>query len=231
VLGLCGCGAFTPRTAPPPCEPPTEADCPIPDSLLSTLCPSLPDFFEPITPEIVRDNIVRALEGRSVSCLPSQPVVQPNYERSLAPGVGETAVFAYLPDPGAEAQAPPGFFVDWQKPREVQFMLTLLESAGTEEDSLRRVELDFSRYNVDPSFPSTTNLTRYDVEYTLALTYTRGDPPQERTELYAGRARWDLIGGDRLFWTVLTWEDIAPLDVPGQTIVGTMGTLRALVGP
>lgn len=208
ALCLWGCDSFTPRDAPPPCDPVTDPTCQPP-----------PDFFEPLTPEIVRDNIVRALEGRTV---------QPNYERSLAPGVGETAVFLYLPDPGAEAQKPPGYFLDWRKPREVQFMLTLLEGAG---DSLSNVELDFSRYNVDRSFPSTTNLTRYDVEYVLALTFTSGDPPQERTDRYAGTARWDLIGGDRLFWTVLEWEDKSPLDVPGQTIVGTMGTLRALVGP
>lgn len=227
VLCLWGCDSFTPRKAPPPCEPATESDCPIPDSLISTVCQLPPEFVDPIIPEIVRDNVVRTLEGRSVSCLPSQPVVQPNYERSLAPGVGAAPedLFTYVPDPGAEAQAPPGFFLGWRKEKEVQFMLKALE----EVRNLLTVELDFLLFEKDLTFPETPNRTRYNIEYVLALTY--GDSIPERTDSYAGRGTWDLVGGNRNFWTILTWEDKFPIEVPGQTIVGTMGTLRALVGP
>lgn len=211
ALGSLGCDAFQPRTPPPPCDPLTDPGCAPP-----------PDFFDPLTPEIVRDNIERALEGRTV---------EPNYRRSLQgpPDDEEGGVFTYGPDPGAEAGAPPGFFDGWNKDREVQFMLTLLE--GSASTNLRSVSLDFDRYDVDPDFPATTNLKRYDVEYDLILTYLDGDPPEERTERYGGRAKWDLIGGDRNFWTLLTWEDIAPLEDPDDPFFGTMGTLRALVGP
>jgi len=211
LLAGLGCDAFSPRTPPAPCDPLTDPGCAPP-----------PDFFEPLAPEIVRDNIQRALEGRTV---------EPNYRRSLSgpPDEEQTAVFTYGPDPGAEAQAPPGFFVDWNKSREVQFMLTLLE--GSAATNLRRVSLEFGRYTEDPDFPATTNLKRYDVEYELTLTYLDGDPPEERTERYGASAKWDLIGGDRNFWTLLTWEDIAPLEIPENPVFGTMGTLRALVGP
>jgi hypothetical protein len=211
LLASLSCDFFSPRTPPPPCDPLTDPDCAPP-----------PDFFEPLTPELVRDNIQRALQGRTA---------EPNYRRSLtgAPDDdGSSGVFTYGPDPGAEAQAPPGFFDGWNKEREVQFMLTLLE--GSAAANLRGVSLEFGRYSEDPDFPATTNLKRYDVEYELTLTYLDGDPPEERTERYGGRAKWDLIGGDRNFWTLLTWEDIAPLETE-VPVIGTMGTLRALVGP
>ena len=209
LLCLGACDSFSPRTAPPPCNPTTDPNCKPP-----------PEFLDPLTPEVVRINIEAAVEGRTV---------QPNYERSLTPEpADQPGLFTYIPDPGAEAQAPPGFFVGWNKGREVQFMLNLLEASG---DSLQKVELDFPRFTVDPSFPSTPDLTRYDVNYQLALTYERGDPPVQRIDHYAGTAKWDLTGGARNFWTLLRWEDRSPLAVPGVTIIGTMGTLRAFVGP
>ena len=209
-LGLGACDSFSPRTPPPPCDPNTDPNCKPP-----------PEFVEPTTPEVVRINIEAAVEGRTV---------QPNYERSLTPEpADQTGLFTYIPDPGAEAQAPAGFFNGWIKSREVQFMLTLLEASG---DSLQKVELDFPRFTVDPSFPSTPTLRRYDVDYQLVLTYARGDPPVERIDHYAGTAKWDLTDpGSRQFWTLLRWEDRSPLSVPGVTIIGTMGTLRAFVGP
>lgn len=200
-----GPGCFKARTPQPPC----------------VVCPQPPDFFEPLTPQIVRDNIQRALEGRTT---------EPNYRRSLSgpPDEEQTAEFVYEPDPGARAQAPSGYFDGWGKAREVQFMLSVLE--GTEAVNLRSVTLDFPSYSEDLTFPSTTNLVRYDVEYDLTLTYSSGDPPVERTERYGGSAKWDLIGGDRNFWTLVRWEDIAPLENPENPFIGTMGTLRAL-GP
>ena len=215
LLCLGACDSFSPRSAPTPCDPDTDPDC-----------KPLPPFLEPQTPELVRTNIQAAVQERTV---------QPNYVRSLTPEpADQPGLFTYIPDPGAEAQAPPGFFVGWNKDREVQFMLTLLEASaggGAALDSLNQVELAFPRYTVDPTFPSTPDLTRYDVEYVLALTYESGDPPVERTDRYAGRAKWDLTGGNRNFWTLLRWEDISPLSVPGATIIGTMGTLRVFVGP
>lgn len=208
AVALAGCDLFSPRTPPAPCDPDTDPNCQPP-----------PEFLEPLLPEIVRDNIKAAVDGRTVS---------PNYERSLTPEpADQVGLFTYIPDQNAEAQAPPGFFDGWNKGREVQFMLTLLEASG---DSLRSVELVFQRYTQDPGFPATNDLKRYDVDYVLSLTYARGDPPVERIDLYAGRAKWDLTGGDRNFWTLLRWEDVGPLTVPGETIIGTMGTLRAFVG-
>lgn len=207
VLAAGACDGFSPRTPLTPCDPNTDPDCKPP-----------PEFLEPLTPELVRQNIKAAVEGRTV---------QPNYARSLTPEpADQQGEFTYLPDPGAEAQAPPGFFAGWDKGREVQFMLTLLEASG---DSLRSVELTFPAFTENDEFPS-PDLTRYSVEYKLSLTYRRGDPPVERVDRYAGTATWDFAGGLRNFWTLTRWEDRSPLTVPGETIIGTMGTLRALVG-
>jgi hypothetical protein len=170
----------------------------------------------------VRDNIERALEGRTA---------EPNYSRSLTgppDDDGSSGVFTYGPDPGAEAAAPPGFFAGWNKDREVQFMLTTLQGSAAATANLRTVTLDFGRYTEDPDFPATTNLVRYDVEYDLKLNFATEDSTW--TDRYGGSAKWDLIGGDRNFWTLLTWEDIAPLEDPDDPFIGTMGTLRALVG-
>ncbi len=211
VLCLGACDSFTPREAPPPCDPVNDPSCRPP-----------PDFLAPINPLIVRDNIERAIEGRTV---------EPNYKRSLAPEPEDLPdAFVYFPDPQAEALAPfPGYFVGWDKVREVQFMLTLLEASG---DSLRNVEMAFPRFSVDPDFPSTSTLTRYDVDYELTLTYVRGDPPQERIDFYAGRSKWDFFTGDRdLFWTLLRWEDIGLPPSSSSTPIGTMGSLRTFVRP
>lgn len=208
LVCLGACDSFTPREAPPPCTPGTLG------------CTEPPPFVEPLLPQIVRDNIERAVEGRTV---------EPNYKRSLAPEPEDLLdVFIYIPDPQAEALAPPGFFVGWDKGREVQFMLNLLVASG---DSLQEAAMAFPRFTVDPDFTPTTNLARYDVDYELSLTYVRGDPPIERVDFYAGRAKWDFIGGDRNFWTLLRWEDIGLPPSPSSAPIGTMGTLRAFVGP
>jgi len=208
TLALAGCDSFSPRTPPPPCDPDTDPNCKPP-----------PPFVEPLVPEIVRDNIKAAVEGRTV---------EPNYRRSLTPEpADQVGLFTYIPDPGAEAQAPPGFFAGWDKGREVQFMLLLLET--TAGDSLRSVQLNFQKFTENDVLPSEDE-TRYDVEYQLALTYVSGDTV-ERTDYYAARANWDFAGGLRDFWTLARWEDISPLTVPGETPIGTMGTLRAFVGP
>ncbi len=211
LVCLGACDSFTPREAPPPCDPVNDPGCRPP-----------PEFIPPLLPVVVRDNIERAIEGRTV---------EPNYERSLAPEpVDLPDVFAYFPDPQAEALAPfPGYFVGWDKAREVQFMLTLLETPG---DSLRDVEIAFPRFSEDRGFPSTSRLIRYDVDYELTLTYVQGDPPQTRTEFYAGMSKWDFFTGERdEFWTLLRWEDIGLPPSPSEPPIGTMGSLRAFVRP
>lgn len=210
LVCLCACDSFTPREAPPPCDPVSDPTCRPP-----------PEFISPITPLVVRDNIQRAIEGQTVI---------PNYERSLAPEPEDLPdVFAYFPDQEAEGLAPsPDYFVGWDKEREVQFMLTALEADST----LDNVEMVFPRFSVDPDFPSTSTLTRYDVDYELTLTYVRGDPPQTETEFYAGRSKWDFFTGDRdLFWTLLRWEDISLPPSPSDTPIGTMGSLRVFRRP
>ena len=207
IVCLGACDSFTPREAPPPCDP-DDPECQPP-----------PNFSEPLRPDSVRVNIERAVEGRTV---------EPNYVRSLAPEPENLPdVFFYLPDPQAEALFP-GFFVGWDKDSEVQFMLNLLVTSG---DSLQAVEMSFPRFEVDPDFTPTTNEARYDVDYELSLTYVRGDPPEERVDFYAGRAKWDFIGGDTNFWTLLRWEDIGLPPSSSGTPKGTMGTLRGFVGP
>ena len=91
----------------------------------------------------------------------------------------------------------------------------------------RAVVMDFPLYVRDPTFPGeTTDQRRYEVHYELTLDFTQ--PP--RIERYCGRAFWTLVGGNRNFWTVSTWEDLEPLPEPSAPCQGTMGILRAVTG-
>jgi hypothetical protein len=179
-----------------------------------------PIVYVPLTPELVRDYIEMAMEMR---------IPEPNYRRSLAgPPDDKQDSFAYLPDANAEANAPAGFYTGWDKAREVHFIIALLDSSV---DSLQKVTLDFSRFSDDPDFQATTNLRRFDVEYVLTLTYLDGNASTEWVTRYGGIAKWDFAGGDFSFWTLSRWKDIAPLEDSSNPVVGTMGTLRAVVGP
>ena len=103
LLVLGGCDAFTPRQAPPPCDPDTDPNC--------RVCP----FNEPLSPTVVRDNISVAME-----CF----LVEPNYVESLSAKARGEAGFVYVPNPALESLFP-GFFDGWDEAREVQFMLDL----------------------------------------------------------------------------------------------------------
>jgi len=201
-------GCFEPRQAPPPC----------------LTCPTPAPFAEPIIPEFVRDNIEAALE---------RPTIDPNYRDSLAdPRSGSTG-FVYIPDALAEAAATPDFFVGWDKTREVQFMLNLLEGQSG-ATSGQTVDMLFRRFDDTGQLPG-TNEARYEVDYEFTLTRTVVDSMQvppvfEVEERYCGRAFWDLEGGDRNFWTLRQWEELEPLPNPTRPCQGTMGILRALSG-
>ncbi len=196
-----GGSCFNPRDAPQPC----------------VVCPTPAPFKEPIVPEFVRDNIQAALQS---------PTIDPNYRDSLADQGGGSPGFTYIPDALAEAAATPGFFDGWDKPREVQFMLNLLEasSGGAPPTS---AEVLFTEFRDTGELPG-TNEARYEVNYEFTLTTTFPDSTVE--ERYCGRAFWDLEGGDRNFWTLRTWEDLEPLPNPTRPCAGTMGLLRALSG-
>jgi hypothetical protein len=174
-------------------------------------CPPIaPPFKEPLIPEFVRDNIEVALERLTID---------PNYKDSLSdPGPGSLG-FLYIPDAEAEAAATPGFFQGWDKPREVQFMLDLLEG-GLPPDT---VDMLFTNFRDTGQLPS-TNEARYEVHYEFMIVR---DEEQAR---YCGRAFWNLEGGDRNFWTLKQWEDLEPLLSPTAPCQGTMGLLRALSG-
>ena len=181
-------------------------------------CPTPAPFKEPIIPEFVRDNIEVALE---------RPTIDPNYRDSLTDG------FVYIPDATAEAAALPGFFVGWNKPREVQFMLNLLESQSG-ATSGQTVDMLFTLYQDTGQLPG-TNEARYEVNYEFTLTRTVVDSLQtppifEVEERYCGRAFWDLEGGDRNFWTLRQWEDLEPLPNPTRPCDETLGVLRATSG-
>lgn len=177
---LCGTGCgFEPREGPPPCDP-SDPDCGGPPP--------------PLTPEILRDNIERALEQR---------IVDPDYEVSLS------EAFVYVPDPFTEALRP-GFFAGWNKRRELEFMRTLLLSSVT------AVQVEFLRYEDTGELPD-TNLARYRVEYVMSVTFT-----DDSSDCYSASALWDLEGGDRNDWTLLVWTDIEPLNETCAQTVGLL---------
>ena len=204
LLWTGGCDSFTPRQPEPPCDPATDPTCVPPHG-----------FLDPTEPVIVRQNVEGGLETFTVD---------ENYKPSL------DNVFIYVPDPAAEAVALPGFFDGWNKEREVQFMLNVLQT-GTRRP--RQVQMDFSRFEENDVFPA-SNETRYEVTYELTLTFRdeTKNPPVDSSERYSGRALWDFVDtGSRNFWTIIKWEDLEPQCAPGDsTCQGTLGILRATSG-
>ena len=108
-------------------------------------------------------------------------------------------------------------------------MLNVLQT-GTRRP--RQVQMDFTRFVENDVFPE-SNKTRYEVDYSLTLTFRdeTKTPPVDSSERYSGRALWDFEGGDRNFWTITKWEDLEPQCAPGDsTCQGTLGILRASSG-
>ena len=210
LLVAVGC-LFTPRDAPPPCTPGVDEGCktPVP-------------FKDPLTPEIVRDNVVNAIRKRGWD----GPNLD-NYDRSL------NEQFSYDPDALTEATAPScngaPFFLNWGKFREAQFMRAALEEVGTSvvPDSAR---ISFLVYTEDTTFPNTTDRMRYNVQYLMTLVYPESSGLG--TECFGADAKWDLIGGDRNEWSLLRWEDLGPIETSScsGTYMGTLGVLRVRVG-
>jgi hypothetical protein len=121
LAAAAGC-LFEPREAPPPCDPITDTDCRPPAV-----------FIEPTEPEIVRDNIERALEA---------PTVEPNYRDSLTGVTASGGQFVYRPDNAVYELNPP-LFDGWEEEREVQFMLNVLE---TGQNRARSVQVEFLEF-------------------------------------------------------------------------------------
>lgn len=203
-LAVSGC-PFTPREAPEPCDPATDPTCRPPAQ-----------FVDAVVPELVRDNIERALES---------PTIFPNYDESL------DDAFRYDPDLVTEALVPvdcPTFFVNWDKAAEVQFMQTALEP-GPSATQPTRIQVTFQRF-VDSGELNDPNQLRYNVDYEVVLTYT--DPsqtPPTRTDRFGAVAQWDLARGADLLWVLKLWRDIAPL-VPPEEGGRTLGFLRVTRG-
>jgi hypothetical protein len=210
ALVLLGC-LFTPRDSPPPCTPGVDPNCRTPRP-----------FKDPLTPEIVRDNIQSGILKNGFD----GPTLD-NYNRSL------NEQFVYIPDALSAATAPTcngaPFFQNWGKEREVQFMRAVLEEVGSAAvpDSAR---IDFPVFAEDTSFPNTTDRKRYNVQYFLTLVYPASSG--RGVECYGANAKWDMIGGDRNDWSVLRWEDLEPIPSPScsGTYGGTMGALRVRDG-
>jgi hypothetical protein len=217
ALVLLGC-LFTPRDAPPPCTPGVDAGCNTPRP-----------FKDPLTPEIVRDNVVGAILKRG-----SDGPTLDNYDRSL------NDLFGYVPDalPAATAPACSGapFFGSsssptWGKTREARFMRQVLEVVGTSAvpDTAKIV---FSVYTEDTSFPPDPqhDRKRYNVQYTLTLVYPPA--PGRGVECYGANAKWTLVGGSQNNWSLQRWEDLEPIPSPdcSGTYMGTLGVLRVREG-
>jgi hypothetical protein len=108
-------------------------------------------------------------------------------------------------------------------------MRSALAEVGTSmlPDSAR---IAFTVYAEDPTFPNTTDLKRYNVQYTMTLVYPESSG--RGTECYGANALWDLIGGNRNEWSLLRWEDLEPIPNPNcsGTYMGTLGVLRVREG-
>jgi len=219
TLGLLGVTAvrcsFSPRDAPLPCTPGVDPNCNTP-----------PDIQPPISPTVVMDNINKSLRKRGVD----GPNVEPYYRDQLS------ELFFYVPDADAEVAAagrtcPPGvpYFVNWDRQREVQFMLEVLQNGTVVPDSVTLTYL--SRVEADP-FPE-TDKTRYNVQYVLSLVYAGSDSTARRLECFGATSLWDFNGLDRNDCRLLRWEDTGPLQnvsCPGGTYGGTIGALKAVAG-
>jgi hypothetical protein len=79
-------------------------------------------FRDPISPEVVRDNIIAAVRKRGTD----GPTITPNYKDSLEPRSPTCRI--PTPTPGRRCAGGP-FFAGWGKDREVRFMLETLKRA------------------------------------------------------------------------------------------------------
>lgn len=217
------CDTFTPREPPPP-----EAD------ICGFSQQKDPQLREPLTPQILRDNIVLAFECPRTEFYEQSLNTEPRPEARF-----NGRAFAYFPDAGSRPLAPDEYWDAWNREQELQFALNLLD-APAQRDSvlpdttltlfLVSTQLEILRFEDTGQLPG-TNDARYDVEYELTLTYESetngGGVPVQLIRIFCGLALWDMTGGDRNFWTLFGWEDREPL---GGTCSRTMGNLRVEEG-
>lgn len=209
-------GCFEPRDPLEPCRPGIDANCRTPVPL-----------EVPLTAEIARDNIIKALRKRGTD----GPNIKPNYELSLDP------LFFYEPDADALAASSQRscqpFFDPWLGPREVQFMQLVLELGGTGLAVPDTVDLVVPVFERSSGLPD-PNLARYNVQYTLTLKFAASGVTPRRVECYSARALWDFKGVTDNNFLLIRWEDVESLrDIacPGGIASGSIGILRALEGP
>ena len=203
LLGLAAPSClFSPRPAPPPCDPNTDPTCrsaPIPQPR--------------ITPEAVRNNIQATLQAL---------VVEPIYDDNLDAG------FRYVPDQAAQSLVPPGFFDNWGKQKEVSFMRSLLEGRP-DATHPRRMTVSFSLWTdtgvlQDPQ-------RRYSFLYAVALEYPDStQASQVRCESYRAEALWDFVADANNLWTLQKWEDKQPENSPTDPCAQQRGSLGILRG-
>lgn len=156
---LVGCDALSPRTPEAPSSDPVV-------------------FVQADTPEIVADNLVRALAARDVSA----------YRRSLA------EAFSFSPTPDAAARY--AVWSGWDRTAEETYARALFAAAqpGT-AFSLR----------LDGRTAETVSEARYVLaaRYVLSVPHIRPDAPT----LVQGRLRWTLVRGPDGLWALAAWTD------------------------
>jgi hypothetical protein len=215
---------FNPRDSHPPCTPGVDAGCrtPVP-------------FVQPISPEVVRDNIVKALKKRPFvnGSGFDGPNLIPNYELSL------DEAFVYVPDAIGEAAANDRscngnpFFLDWGKDREVRFMQIVLEEGTSRTAPPDTVDLAISQFQLSSGGSPDPDRPRYTLQYVLTLKYAARDTIPRRVECYAANAIWDFIGFLSNDNRLLRWEDTESLTdfgCAGGNTLGAVGVLKALDG-
>ncbi len=159
ALGLAGCDLLAPRTPEDP-------------------LPGGATFVQPDTPELVLDNLQRAIAALDAA----------SYRRSFADA------FRFTPTPEAAARTP--LFAGWDANAEEGYFRALVSAATTGAAFTLRLS--------DQAPPEVTESTYVlDAAYTLTTPHRRAEAPTT----VQGRLRWTLTRGPDGLWRLTDWTD------------------------
>jgi hypothetical protein len=178
---LAGGCLFTPRPAPPPCDPRTDPDCRV-------IVPPK----TPLSPDLVLANIKSGLQQR---------VVDPHIKNSLSDD------FVYKVDPVAQGLFPNFSFDPWDKGREVRFLQKVLESE-TRPDSVTFFVPPGGFFETERL---SDDKRRYSIDYKWTLVFRDSTQTSgKRRDVYHTLANWDFVGVSTNNVKLQQWEDKSP---------------------
>ena len=167
-LALNGCELFTTRTP----EEPTGS--------------SEEGWQFPFTPSIIIENLVSAVERRSVA----------DYMRAFETGELESSQLEFIPDPETVSNYP-GVFDSWDNKRERTHVQSLFSPANLPYDSLATINLSIDRETV---IGDSADIT---AQYVLHLGHLRDSAPRNME----GRLEFRLRRSEQYGWYICRWID------------------------